>query len=109
MRLLLLTAVAALSGAAAMPASAGELVGGAWRSLECAKPPAPEMNRADAQGLNESINRYNAYVGEVSRYNGCLKDEAARDMQAIADGHAATQDEVMREAEAVRPRGTQAQ
>ena len=69
----------------------------------------PQVDRTDAQSLNLSINRYNEYVDEMRRYNDCLRDEAARDMQAVVDGQQAAMSSAMEEADAVRPRGTQAQ
>jgi hypothetical protein len=66
------------------------------------------VDRTDAQSLNASIVRYNAYVAEVERYDACVRAEAERDLQAIQDGYQAAQAEAHGEADAARPRGTQA-
>jgi hypothetical protein len=107
MRLTLLVAAAACV-VASSAATAGELTGGAWRSVQCTKPTPPAMDRTDAAALNESIMRYNAYIADIRAYDDCLRAEVERDMQAIRNGFESAQNAALREAEAARPRGTQA-
>lgn len=101
-------AVSFVLATAAPAAVAGELVGQTWRSTQCQKPSPPPIDRTDAQTLNDSIMRYNAYVAQVELYNNCLKAEADRDMQIIRQGFEAAQGAAIREVETTRPRGTEA-
>ena len=73
--------------AAAVSATAGEILTQdgrqVWVSQSCERPSAPTVDRADAQALNESINRFNRYVALVDAYNRCLSEEAARDSEVL--------------------------
>ena len=105
--ILVIAMATVLVGSGAVGASAGELTRGVWRSDQCAKPIAPPIDRTDAQSLNLSVANYNDYVREVERYVACLKTEAAEDMRVIQDGFNGAQDEVQRDVDAARPRGTE--
>lgn len=85
-----------------------------WSSVSCIQPVPSQVDKADAQTLNESINRYNRFVAAVDQYNRCLRDEADSDLvglrQAVNDSVRALQDQAIAEAAAVRaainaPRG----
>ena len=99
--------VLAAALALAAPASAGELSAGNWRPTGCGKPIPPAIARDDTVTLNESVLRYNDYIAEVRRYDECLRAEADRDMRSIANGYEQLQADVLREADAARPRGTE--
>ena len=94
----------------AVAAQAGELTGQGgdqrWRSSECILPVAPQVDKADAQALNASINRYNRYVAAVDQYNRCLRAEADADiarLSSVINGDVlALQEEAVAAAEAVR-------
>ncbi|MGE0745437.1 MAG: hypothetical protein AB7K86_09320 [Rhodospirillales bacterium] len=107
MRLTLFIAAAACA-AITGGATAGELTGGVWRSTQCVKPTPPAAVRTDAETLNETIIRYNAYIGDIRTYDDCLRAELDRDMQTMRAGYQAAQSAALREAEAARPRGTEA-
>jgi len=107
MRFSLLIAAAAFVTATS-PVLAGELTGGVWRSTQCVKPAPPAAVRTDADTLNETILRYNDYIAQIRTYDDCLRAELDRDMQTMRNGYLAAQNAALREAEAARPRGTEA-
>lgn len=57
---------------------------GAWQSTMCTHParPAALANDpdADANNLNEQINAYNVYTGQIQAYLDCISREAERDI-----------------------------
>ena len=56
-----------------------------WISRACEQPLAPVIEKADAQALNQSINRFNRYVEAVDAYNRCLSQEAGRDIEKFVE------------------------
>ena len=103
--------LAVAAGAGELDVEDGQPV---WSSTTCIQPVPSQVDRADAQTLNESINRYNRFVAAVDQYNRCLRDEADSDLvglrQAVNDSVRALQEQAIAGAAGVRaainaPRG----